>query len=86
MCKAEANANANAKYGSGDELVLTKFKGVTGSQVKLTISLQVFAPAADSFKVMCNIDGRARQVVSIERKDRLGNMRIVGAHNNNMAP
>lgn len=82
MCKAEANA----KYGQGGELVRTKFKAATGSQVKLTILLQVFARDADSFKVMCNIDGRAHQVVSIERRDRLDNLRIVGAHNNNMAP
>ena len=82
MCKAEANA----KYGAEDGLLRTKFKAATGSQVKLTILLQVFQRDADSFKVMCNIDGRAHQVVSIERKDRLGDMRIVGAHNNNMAP
>ncbi|WP_269620060.1 hypothetical protein [Zhongshania sp. BJYM1] len=82
MCKAELSA----KYGSESEPVRIKFKAASGSQVSPRLLMQVLPLNGDSFKVFCNVDGRAWQVVSVEREDGLGNVQLVGARNNNMAP
>jgi hypothetical protein len=82
MCKSEANT----KYGSEESPVRLKFKGATGSQVSPTIVLQVIARDADSFKVVCDVNGRNWQVVSLERQDALDSIRIVGARDNIVAP
>jgi len=82
MCKSEANT----KYGSEESPVRLKFKGAMGSQVSPTIVLQVIARDADSFKVVCDVNGRNWQVVSLERQDALDSIRIVGARDNIVAP
>ncbi|MBQ0760919.1 MAG: hypothetical protein KKF24_13545 [Gammaproteobacteria bacterium] len=82
LCKAEASA----KYGSESEPVRLKFKAAMGNQVSPRVLLQVLPRNADSFKVVCDVDGRAWQVVSVERKDRLDDLQLVGARNNNVAP
>lgn len=82
LCKSQINI----KYGNGNDPVRAKFKAAMGSQVSPRLILQVLPRDADSFKVVCDVDGRNWQVVSLGRKDEIDKIQIAGARNDNMAP
>lgn len=82
LCKAEATN----KYGSESDPVRLKFKGITGNQVNPRVVLQVLPRKSDSFKVYCEVDGRAWLVKAIEQTSREGGLRIVDVQGNSLAP
>ena len=82
LCKAETTA----KYSRDGEPLRIKFKAATGSQVSPRVLLQVLPKNEPSFKVYCDVDGRAWEVVSVERKDKRDDLQVVGAGSPTVAP
>lgn len=72
LCKSEIQH----KYGSADQTVRVKFKAAMGNQVSPRLLMQVLPRNADSFKVSCDVDGRAWEVVSLQAKTQGDELRV----------